>query len=153
MPLDIRREMEAQARILSDAVRELPNLYRNVQGEAVSDAYRDIVETSPVRTGAYQNEHVIEEASGTILYESPGRVGPDAIVNPPTFIDPPTVQGRVESSSDFATVQIANRRFYAAALEYGSSTTAPRHIYEGAAVRALQNTERIVESVNRRETK
>ena len=150
----MRRQLEEQTRLLTESVRELPQFYREVQAEAVSDAYRDIVESSPVRTGAYQNEHVIEEGDGgAILYESPNRVGPNAIVNPPTLLDPPLVEGRVEASGDYATVEIANRRYYAAALEYGTSSTAPRHIYEGAAVRALVNTEKIAKRASEREIK
>lgn len=151
---DMRRQLDEQTRILRESVRALPETYREVQAEAVTDAYRDLVESSPRRTGAYQNEHIIEEGDGgATLFESPNRVGHDAIVNPPTLLDVPALEGRIQSAGDFATVQIANRRFYAAALEYGTAASAPRHIYEGAAVRARVNTERIAERASKRESK
>jgi hypothetical protein len=146
MAQDIGREIEAQGKVLLDSVRKLQELYQDVQAEAVADAYRDIVETSPVLTGAYRSEHVIEQGDGeAILYESPNRAGPNQPFKPPTFFEPPLVEGRVEPTEPYARVQIANRRYYAGSLEYGSATNEPRHIYESAALRAEANLERIAE--------
>jgi hypothetical protein len=143
---DVAAQVAAQRSELAAAVKRLPDLVREIQSAATVDAYRDLVETSPVRTGAYRAEHVIEQGDGSILHESANRPGPDAVVNPPILLDAPTIPASV-TAGDFAVVQIANRRFYAAQLEYGSASSAPRYIYTQAEERARVNVERLVREV------
>ncbi|HEX9639752.1 MAG TPA: hypothetical protein VGB13_00400, partial [Candidatus Krumholzibacteria bacterium] len=126
------REVAEQTRQLTDFARKLPEIHRDTLSEAVIDGYRDIIETSPVRTGAYRAEHVIEQGSeegGSLLYEADNRPGPDAPVTSrfsefgerggsfeAVQFDAPSVdaaRNAVADAKPYETIQIANRRFYA----------------------------------------
>jgi hypothetical protein len=129
------REMEAiEAR--------LPTAIRDALVSIVADvAYPDIIERSPVRTGAYRAEHIIGvgrgEAIAQILYEAPNRVGPDAIpqLDAGAVLEPPNAQAaKVQMSAvrPFVPLVILNQRFYASLIEYGTGSMEPRQVYEGA---------------------
>ncbi len=154
---DMMRDIAVQEAALKRSVRELPEAHREVLSSLVAQAYEDLVETSPVDTGAYRAEHVIEEgeggSSGSIVYEASNRPGPDAVVQrgESQLERPDTGAAKVALSSIplFATVAIVNRRFYAAFLEYGTAQMAPRAIYARVAAAASAAASRIDISARR----
>ena len=105
------------SRQLDALALQVPRKHRDAQARIVAKAYENAVEISPVLSGAYVNEHVVEVGSGdqvsALLLESPDRVGPDEEIEPGT-LDRPSVGGVavLGEFQPFQAVQIANRRFY-----------------------------------------
>jgi len=110
-----------------------------VQEKMLGVAYEVVVERSPVVTGAYAHEHLIERGIGEggeegDIYQSPDRVGPlEVIDDVGAYLERPSTSEAQEavlgSLSELGPAQVANRRFYADKVEreYGY------YVYEGAA--------------------
>lgn len=109
-------------------------------------AYRQLIEKTEdvdaVDTGAYRAEHIIEQ-NGRILYENPGRVGPDEVLPPrkrfglPPLIEAGDAQGSLDGTLEADGFSFINQRFYADRLEYGDANMEPRLIYERASDAAV----------------
>lgn len=142
------REQELQLR---RALEELPKAHRDLQVALATVAYEQIVETSPVRTGAYRAEHVGEIGEGdtpqSVFYEAPSRVGPDTPVrlDAGATLQAPSAgdfKAQADAIQPYQALQIANRRFYSGFIEFGTSHTPPRAVYGRAAASAEANAER-----------
>lgn len=120
-------------RQMADAERQILEAIEGAKVDLVGAAFDQIVNRSPVRTGAYRAEHVITDESGAYLYESDNRPGPDAVV-PVTgsVLAAPNVREARDSvrGTGLESVTIENNRFYAGRLEDGSSQQAPQGIYQ-----------------------
>ncbi len=97
---------------------EVPLKHRDLQAKLVENAYRFLVELSPVWSGAYSNEHAID-ANGDRVYESDDRVGPDIELEAGSLERPDTseVGPAVADIEPFGNVDISNDRFYADQVE------------------------------------
>lgn len=117
--------------------RELPKVHRDTQVELLIAAYEDLIQRSPVLTGAYRAEHLLTEGeSFAIRYEAPNRAGPDeparidgGVLEPPNVGD---AKLAIEAVAPFSLLSAINQRFYAPFLEYGTATMTPRLIYQSA---------------------
>jgi len=102
--------------------------FRNHQASIAADAYGYLVEISPIITGGYTNEHVIENGNEEIIYESPVRVGHDFVIeNPDEYIqkqDPAEAAAALAEMEPFSNVKFVNERFYSEKVE------AIHHVYE-----------------------
>jgi hypothetical protein len=148
---------EAFALALRVEVEAIPSVIRDLTVEIVTDAYEDVITRSPVLTGAYRSEHVIARGAGTeggeLLYEAPNRAGPNEPVHPPTLLDPPdagAARSALAALEPWQAVTILNDRFYAGAIENGSSQQAPQGVYLLAADTAALRAEALVETLNRK---
>lgn len=124
-----------------DAIEaEIPRAHRDLQVALAIAAFSDIVDHSPVKSGAYRAEHVIGEGEALALrYEADNRPGPTAVVHViGGALEPPDVGAAKAAISDvqpFGLVTIFNQRFYGPQLESGSSAQAPNGVYGPAADR------------------
>lgn len=102
---------------------------------------QDLVDRSPVLTGAYRASHAILGGSGnTVIFEGPERPGGDEIIKPGSraILQPPDGESATaavrEESQPYERLEAWNGRFYASLIEYGSPSMAPRSIYGTAEV-------------------
>jgi hypothetical protein len=92
---------------------------------------------SPVLTGAYRASHEISEGlggKGPALYEHPDRPEPNEEVGVRTSpITPNRVGDAIRtlrtSLQPLTSLSLRNQRFYAAIIEFGSGSRAPRRLY------------------------
>lgn len=105
-----------------------------VTGEVAGTVIDDLVQRSPVLTGAYRASHAV--LGGTsILYEGPERPGGDEIikVGSRAILEPPDGSDAtisvIGNGTPYQRIEVWNGRFYASLIEYGSASMAPRTIY------------------------
>jgi len=129
------RELAGFLRALDDLIAAVPKAHRTLHVQVVSETYRDLVERSPVDTGAYRASHAIVDSARRLLYDSPSRPGSDERVS--DAVERPSVNDATaalhERLEPFSRVEIENRRYYAGFLEFGTVQMAPRAIYATAA--------------------
>ena len=136
---DLAREME---RVLE----KIQEIHRNLQAELVGFAIEDLVARSPVRTGAYRAAHFVgvgADQPERLVYDSPEHPIPEVDYKPGAQAifqvpDGELARAAYEQEEPFQRAVIANDRFYASALEYGTATSAPRTIYGTAEVSTEQ---------------
>ena len=129
---------------IKDLERKIGEAHRDMQAEIVGRTMDDLVERSPVRTGAYRAAHFVaigREAPERAVYDGPDHPIPDKNYTPgaqPIFTPPDgrLAQRAYEGEEPYQRALISNDRFYASLLEYGTATMAPRAIYETAAANA-----------------
>lgn len=138
-------QFEREIDALVDAV---PAAIAAANAALAGDAFANIVEASPVRTGEYRASHTIglgSERTTSYLFEHGERPVPDAPAAPREVpIGPPDVseaQASLDSirASD-TSILIENQKFYAGFLELGTAKMEPRLIYEGARVVAERSS-------------
>jgi len=104
----------------------IPRAIADLVGALAIVGYQDVVDRSPVVTGAYRAENVIGEGEGesvtTLLYEPPNRPGPDTIVKLAggVALEPPNIgdaKASVASVEPFEVVTLLNQRFYSHFVE------------------------------------
>ena len=140
---NFKREIEA-------LIEEIPQAHQRLVAELAGWAIQDVVDTSPVRTGAYRASHTVIGGNGTVVYEGNERVGDDEVVPtfPPARYEPANggdAEREVAELEPFQRLEIRNGRFYAAALEFGGPTNAPRAIYQTAEANAHQRAEALAQ--------
>ena len=133
-----------------NAIEEaVPKEVTKLQEKMVVAGLGNVSVMSPVRSGAYRAEHLIEVGSGDHvsrrLYENEDRIGPDTPT--PEDYDAPIkapslgeAQSNVEGQLEpYGSVQVANRRFYSVIVEdaygykvYERGAQALEAIYDGA---------------------
>lgn len=145
--------LEDFANDLQRIEQQLPEAVNDLHVGAFVAAYGVAIERTPVRTGALRAENVVM-ANERLVYESPSRPGPDAIVDfvpgmapiaPPS---PGDAKAALASASLLAGLTILNQRFYASNVHDGDSRMAPRPWLQHAAdtyERSVEGAEKILD--------
>jgi hypothetical protein len=143
-------EFEVALGRIADAI---PEVHRDLQAALVGEVVNDLVERSPVLTGAYRAAHAVGVGTGDgeamdLVYDSPEHPDPDVNYTPgaqPIFQVPDGELARAayEEQEPFQRAVVANDRPYAGFLEYGTATMAPRSIYASAEAAAEATAERL----------
>ena len=128
---------EEVAQILEAIGREVLEVTAQTAGSVV----QDLVDRSPVRTGAYRASHaLLGGPANTLIFEGPERPGGDEIIKPGSraILQPPegedAAQAVREESKPYDRIEVWNGRFYASLIEFGTPSMAPRSIYGTAEV-------------------
>ena len=138
---DLDREIQGLEKRIGEA-------HQKLVANLVGWTLQDLIETSPVRTGAYRASHAVLDSGGSLLYEGPERpggeeqipVGSRPILEPPNAAD---AERSVAAAEPYQRLEVWNGRFYASILEYGSPTMAPSAIYQTAEANAELRAEEL----------
>lgn len=129
-------------------IQETPRAIAKMQGQAVADAFLDVVAHSPVRFGYYRASHVVGEGDGEqpseILFEHPDRPpaqGPHParpVIPPPDVGSARAILARGSTTWvrgavwSFRRLLVWNGVKHAGYVEWGTAAMAPRLVYERA---------------------